>query len=275
MDLWPVSSTSALCVASLVVAGCGGGDKQVPATTPAQRLDLSVVGIDARIGQTESLGSGIVIDAARGLVVTTAHTVWGARTLKISTGLGVLHGRIVARAPCDDLAVLEVSPGIPGLATLPAAPAAEPARGQLLRSVGRRRTFASAGAMASLPTRATGGPRSEQVSPLLPAQPSAIPLDSPLVPELSGGPVLDAAGRLVGMAQTPGMAVPWAGIRARLRELKPGGRGLYVGWAEQYRCADRQHAYARTTHPGFRAIDARLNAPVAATRLPGTEGMDG
>src|SRR4051812_13865189 len=143
-------SSCALCVVSLVVAGCGGAAKKARAPTPSpeQRIALAVVGIETRIGANDARSSGIVIDPARGLVVTAAHTVWGARELKISTAFGVLHGRIVARAPCDDLAVLAVSPGIPGLATLPAAPGSAPARGQLLRSLGRRRTADSAGAMA-------------------------------------------------------------------------------------------------------------------------------
>jgi hypothetical protein len=77
------------------------------------------------------------------------------------------------------------------------------------------------------------------------------------------------------MAQAPGVVVPWSHIRARLSELTPGARSVYVGWAQQYRCVGAQHAFARATHPGFRALDARLNARVAATRLPGTEGMGG
>jgi hypothetical protein len=34
-------------------------------------------------------------------------------------------------------------------------------------------------------------------------------------------------------------------------------------------------SYARATFPGYRPIDARLNAPVPATRVPGTENLDG
>jgi S1-C subfamily serine protease len=274
MDLRLVSSASALCVASLVVAGCGGDGRGRPAAPKPDRLDLAVVGIEARIGDGQSRSSGIVVDTKRGLVVTTAHAVWGSRDVKISTALGVLHGRIVARAPCDDLALLQITPAIPGLATLPVAPAGAASPGQLLRSVGRRRASGDA-AMASIPVRATGSPRSVRTSPLLRAHPVAIPLDSPLVPEVAGGPVLDSANRLVGMAITPGSAVPWARVRARLDDLKPGASTIYVGWADQYACAAGQQAYARATHPGYRAVSARLNAPVAATRLPGTEGIDG
>jgi len=278
-----VWTAATLCGAAVVISGCG--HNSAPAAAPsanAQRMDYAVVGVDARIGGDDVRGSGFVIDGRRGLVLTAAHAVWGARSLKLSTGLGVLHGRIVARAPCDDLAVLELYPRIPGLAGLPAAPAGSAGR-QLLRSLGRRHTdtSADAAAVASIPVRATAQAPVASAGVALPA--SGIPLDSPLVPEISGGPVIDQAGRLVGMAQAmnaprvdgPAVAVPWNDIRQRLDQLKPGPRTVYVGWANQYRCVGRQDAYAREMHPGYKRSDARFNAPVAPTRLPGTEGMDG
>jgi S1-C subfamily serine protease len=185
----------------------------------------------------------------------------------------------VARAPCDDLAVLELHPRIPGLAALPSAPATA-GGGQLLRSIGRRYD-APASALASIPVRTTLVPPTANSEAALPT--AGIALDSPLVPEVSGGPVIDEAGRLVGMADSmadagavaPAVTVPWARIKERLDELRPGPRRIFVGWAQQYRCVGRQHAYARATHPGYRARDARLYVPIAPTRLPGTEGIDG
>jgi S1-C subfamily serine protease len=279
-----VRTSAALCFVTVAVNGCGDAKRPSSAAPApaAQRLDLGVVGIDARIGNDATRGSGFVIDGERGLVLTAAHSVWGARSLKLSTGLGVLHGRIVARAPCDDLALLELYPRIPGLAALPVAPVGS-AHDQILRSLGRRSSdpSAAAAAIASIPVRTTAAP--VRSSAELPLPTGGVALDSPLVPEVSGGPVVDQANRLVGMAQamgapgvaSPAVTVPWARIRQRLDELRPGARSVYVGWAGQYRCVGRQHAYARTMHPGYKPSDARLNAPVAPTRLPGTEGMDG
>src|SRR3954471_12217336 len=196
MDVSKAMTAFALAGLTLAAVACGSSERKPAAPlSPAQRLELAVTGIDARIGTSDARGSGIVFDARRGLMVTAAHTVWGARTLKIATAVGVLHGRIVARAPCDDLAVLQLTPGLPGLATLPAAPAGAPAPGQLLRSVGRRSTLSNGGAMASLPVRSVGGSVQARIDPRLPAL-SATRLDSPLVPEVVGGPVLDARGRL-------------------------------------------------------------------------------
>jgi S1-C subfamily serine protease len=272
-----VRTVGAVFGAAVAVSGCGHGSAPSAAqgANAQERMDFAVVGVEARIGGDEVRGSGFVIDGRRGLVLTAAHAIWGARSLKLSTGLGVFHGRIVARAPCDDLAVLELYPRIPGLTALPAAPAGS-AGTQLLRSLGRRHTDrrAESAAVASLPVRATAK---------APISSGGIPLDSPLVPEVSGGPVIDLAGRLVGMAQAmnaprvdgPAVAVPWVDIRKRLDQLQPGPRSVYVGWADQYRCVGRQDAYAREMHPAYKLSDARFNVPVAPTRLPGTEGMDG
>ncbi len=260
----------AMLILSAGVVTCGGGEQRQPAATPAQRLELGVVAIGARIGDDAVRSSGIVIDGGAGLVVTTAHSVWGARSLKLATQLGILHGRIVARAPCDDLAVIETYPRIPGLVAPTPAPSSGPATGQLLRSVGRRRVDPDTGGFAfvSIPVRATG-----------PATGGMTALDSPLVPEVSGGAVLDEADRLVGMAipseSGAGRTLPWATIRRRLQQLQPGPREVYVGWRDQYRCVAALHRYAREHHPGFHARDARLNAYVPATRLPGTETLDG
>src|SRR3954467_4888478 len=81
-------------------------------------LEFGIVGIDARVGGDAVRSSGVVIDAHKVPVLPTAHSVWGATSLRLTTGVGVLHGRIVARAPCSDLALLEMQPRIPGLVAI-------------------------------------------------------------------------------------------------------------------------------------------------------------
>ena len=255
-------------LSAAVVACGGGGERERAAAAPAQ---TGVVAVGARIGDDAVRSSGIVIDGPAGLVLTTAHTVWGARSIKLTTQLGILHGRIVARSPCDDLAVLETYPRIPGLRSPVTASAPFP--GQVLRAVGLRGIDGD-DAVLSIPVRAAGPGTAPQPLPR-----GTTALDAPLVPEVSGGAVLDEAGRLVGMAMPrasgAGFTLPWATIRQRLDELKPGPRQVYVGWRDQYRCMSALHAYARANHPGYHARDARLNAYVPATRLPGTEALDG
>jgi S1-C subfamily serine protease len=260
-------------VGILVAAGDGSDAASAP---PRQQLELGVVAIDARIGAERVRSSGAVIDARSGLVVTAAHTVWGATSLRLTTGLGVLHGRLVARAPCADLAVIEVQPRIPGLVALPAASGVPPSAP--LTAIGRR----EAGPLLTIPLRSAGTAASAPIEAGLPPVAGALELDAAVVPESSGGPVVNAEGELVGMAMatTAGsgeqgaVAVPWSTIEDRLAELRVDERRVYVGWREYYRCAPALHAYARREHPGYEPVDAVINAPVPATRLPGTQELD-
>jgi S1-C subfamily serine protease len=268
----------------LAVSGCGGDDSPPPAPrlTSEQRLNLGVVAIDAKIGGDRVRSSGTVIDADAGTVLTSAHSVWGATSVRVTTGLGVLHGRIVARAPCNDLALVEVEPRVPGLVELPRAGGAAPPRSELLTAVGRREADPDlgTGSLVTIPARAANDGVRTSLGGGLPALSNVIRLDAALVPESSGGPVVDGEGRVVGLAMATeagskeAIAVPWSAINARLAELEPGPRRIYVGWRDQYRCAPRLRAYAAAEHPGFRPVDARINAPVPATRLPGTGVVD-
>jgi hypothetical protein len=194
-----------------------------PASLSDDRLTFALVGIEAQIGGDPVRSAGVVIDADDGLVLTTAHSLWGATSLRLSTGVGVLHGRIVARAPCADLALVETQPRIPGLVAL----------------------------------TGTATPTGHLTS----------------ARRADGSPLLDDADHIVGVKSRGGVT-RWPAVQRLLDRLQPDKQRVYVGWADQYRCARQLHTYEQARHPGYREIDARLNAPVPATRLPGTEGLD-
>jgi S1-C subfamily serine protease len=264
------------CGVAVVLFGLGvRGDGPARAAAPAdsrEQDNLAVVALDARVGDDPVHSSGIVIDPRRGLVITSNRAVWGATSLRVGTGLGLQYGRILARAPCDDLAVVEILPQLPGLVALPGASSA-PAPGSLLTSIGRRRVVSDYGpdSLLTIPAPA-GNPRGER----------RLDLDARVVPEATGGPLVDRQGRIVAMVQSgpksnpaaPSQAMLWPAVRQRLGELKPGARQLYVGWRDQYRCVAKLNAETKAAHPGFQARDAWLNAPVPATRVPGVGGVD-
>ena len=268
----------------VLLSGCGGDEPRAdPPLTAQQRLNLGVVAVDAKIGSDRVRSSGTVIDPEDGLVLTSAHNVWGSESLRVTTGLGVMHGRIVARAPCADLAVLQVEPRIPGLVALPAGAGSEPPRTELLQAVGRREADPDlgTGSLVTIPTRTAKAGVTASLGGGLRPFTGAIRLDAPIVPESSGGPVVDDEGRLVGVAmategatQAEALALPWSDVKTLLDQLQPGPRRVYVGWREQYRCAPQLHAYAAAVYPGYRKQDAVINAPVPATRLPGTKALD-
>jgi S1-C subfamily serine protease len=256
---------------AMAAAGCASERMErsrpgAPPADPRARLGLSVVALDALIGRDRVHGSGIVIDAARGLVVTTARGVWGARSLRVGSGLGVLYGRIVARDPCVDLAVVQLQPRLPGLEPLPAGDGVLPP-GTWATAVGRRWSGAIVDRenLVLVPVR------------VMAAAGRGGRLDTTLPPDSLGGPLLDRRGRLTGLAVGDAgrtRALPWSAVARRLAALRPGPRATFVGWREAYRCAGRLHRAALAAHPGYRREDARLNAPVPITRLPGAEELD-
>jgi hypothetical protein len=231
-----ISSAAVIAAIAAALAVAAPGDDPV---------ELAVVGIEARIGGDSVISSGVVIDADAGLVLTSAHTVWGATELRLATHVGLLHGRIVARAPCTDLALLETQPRIPGLTSLSGSSAAVEYP-------------------LNVAARALDG--------------RLVHIHRPLPEWASGAPVLDADGHITGIAEAAqgrrSTIVPWTLIRERLDKLRPDERRIFVGWRDEYACAAQLHAATRARHPGFRRIDAVLNAPIPATRLPGTEELD-
>jgi S1-C subfamily serine protease len=279
-----VGATALGLMGIVLLSGCGGDEpRAAPSLTAQQRLNLGVVAVDAKIGSDRVRSSGTVIDPEAGLVLTSAHNVWGSKSLRVTTGLGVMHGRIVARAPCADLAVLQIEPRIPGLVALPAGAGSEPPRSDLLKAVGRREADPDlgTGSLVTIPTRTAKADVTASLGGGLRPFTGAIRLDAPIVPESSGGPVVDGEGRVVGVAmategatQAEALALPWSRVKTLLDELQPGPRRVYVGWREQYRCAPQLHAYAAAVYPGYRKQDAVINAPVPATRLPGTQALD-
>jgi S1-C subfamily serine protease len=278
----------AVAAACIAIAACGGAtDAPAPRSAaapapPEGRLDLSVVAVTARIGGEREYSSGVVVDEDRGLILTTAHGVWGATSLKVATGMAVLHGRIVARDACDDLAVLETQPRLPGLVAVRPTSDDTLLAGRPIVAV-RRKSGLPRGDKPDLITSRVAvraEPARRLTAGISPR--GAVALEAADLPAAaSGAPLLGADGRLAGLAQilerdgrTTRAALPWETISARLRELAPGGRAQYVGWRRHYRCNDALQAYASERHPRFRPRDAVLNAPVPATRLPGTEDVD-
>jgi S1-C subfamily serine protease len=247
--------TAAALLATVAHAGEAAAPERLAL---AKRLELGVVAVEARVGGDKVLASGTVVDADRGLILTSARSVWGATSLKLDTGLGILHGRIIARAPCDELALLEIQPRLPGLVSLTEGPGAAPTPGALVTVYGRRRGVPG-NALLTLPARVAATP---------------LDLDGAVVPEAAGGPVLDADGRLIGIAGATGETTEWPVIEQRLEELRPGAQRAFAGWKGQYACAERLHRMTKEEHPAFREDDARLTAPIQATRIPGTGRID-
>ena len=145
----------------------------------------SVVGI----GQRWGVGSGIVLGEGR--VLTNAHNVRGSHvTVTLADGR-TAEGSVAGTDIDGDLAVLEVETGqVPALPWATDAPAiGTPVFG--LANPGGRGLRVTFGFVSGI-DRAFRGPRGVRIT-------GSLEHTAPLLPGSSGGPVLNAAGQLLGI----------------------------------------------------------------------------
>ncbi len=152
----------------------------------AEGAGASVVGV----GQRRGAGSGIVL--VKGQVLTNAHNVRGDQVTVTFTDGRTAEGSVAGRDIDGDLAVISVDTG-----ETPALPWADSASAQIGEPVfavanpggrGLRVTF---GFVSSV-DRSFRGPRGRRIT-------GSLEHTAPLLPGSSGGPVLDAGGRLLGL----------------------------------------------------------------------------
>jgi serine protease Do len=158
-----------------------------------------------------SLGAGVIWQW--GLVVTNAHV---ARTAELRVALPdgrLVAARLVARDPSRDLAALALAPAAPVAAPVPAEPgdASRLRAGALVLAVGHPLGVTGALALGVLHAAARSAD-------------DWITADIRLAPGNSGGPLADAAGRIIGINSMIvgglGVAVPTAAVA---RFLEAGG----------------------------------------------------
>ncbi|MCU1677794.1 MAG: extracellular solute-binding protein [Frankiales bacterium] len=262
-------------LAAAPVAGCGGGQAPSGDGVPRDlrvRVADATVAVVGRVGERVVRQTGTVVDARQNLVVTTAHSLWGARSLKLDTTLGTLHGRVVALAPCHDLALLETYPKLPGLGALEVTAAREALPGDLLEVFGFHWT-APPGPAKQLRVEEVRKVRSGsdvRVGPGLPILRAAMVYDGAPPVDLTGGPVIDVQGRMVGLAtmgpRARNAAVDGATINALLGSLEHGDGAAHGGWDDAPRCHRQLDDWAAARRAGFVAADAKLGPPLDRTQ---------
>ena len=136
-----------------------------------------------------SAGSGFVIDAARGLVVTNAHVVANARAVEVTIGERRLPARLVGADPATDIALLQIPAG--DLKQLPLGDSESLKVGDYVVAIGNPFEIGqtvTAGIVSALGHRGGngGGPRFVQT-------------DAPINPGNSGGPLISMRGEVVGI----------------------------------------------------------------------------
>ena len=141
-----------------------------------------------RRGRRWATGSGSGVLWRPGVVVTNAHVVEAGSLLVIETAGGAHEARLLARDPRQDLAVLHVEPELQPRSFPSPGPRGAMRIGELVLAIGNPPGLDGAvttGIVHSLVTPRRGIP--------------LILADLRLVPGNSGGPLGDAAGRVVGV----------------------------------------------------------------------------
>jgi len=208
--------------------------------------------------QAESLGSGFVIDKA-GDVVTNYHVIAGARSVEVSFSSDEsLKARVVGSDASTDIAVLRVDAHSRALTPLPLGDSDAVRVGDTVVAIGNPlgydRTVTS-GIVSAL-QRVIQSPNSYSID-------HVIQTDAALNKGNSGGPLLDARGRVIGVNSQISTGVAGAGGNIGIGFAVPINTVRAVA-AQLIRTGHVEHAYLGITAQPVSATAAKLfRLPVA------------
>ena len=146
---------------------------------------------ERRARRSQSAGSGVIVDAGRGYIVTNSHVVDRADEINVTLADGrTLPAKLIGVDPQVDLAVLQVTGG--GLTALPFADSSAVRVGDFVVAIGNpfglEQTVTS-GIISALGRSGLGIEGYEDF----------IQTDASINPGNSGGPLVDSAGLLIGV----------------------------------------------------------------------------
>ncbi|MBM3506530.1 MAG: PDZ domain-containing protein [Alphaproteobacteria bacterium] len=192
--LAPVPESTAPAIVSVVATG-------------ANRAQARTVGLQAR---RPAEGSGVIVDAVKGFILTSNHVVAGASSIVVMLHDGrALDAKFIGGDAGTDIAVLKVSPV--DLVAVPMGDAAALKVGDFVLALGNPYGLGqsvSSGIISGLGRGGINADRNEDF----------IQTDAAINPGNSGGALIDTRGRLVG-------------INAAIYGPSNGGNALGIGFA--------------------------------------------
>ena len=229
----------ALGIAALTGDEDGGGGSAPDAESITAAGRPATVFVHASgLGQ-ESFGSGVVVDADEGLVLTNFHVVGLGEDVEAGRPGDLDDAEVRAAAPCDDLALLEVE-GLDDVESLVLGSQDDLAQGDQVVALGYPAS-ASGGVSLTSTAGVISAVRTSlrRPTPDSPRFRNLIQTDAALNPGNSGGPLVGEDGRLVGLStilfrgsptapvNDQGYAVGVDRVRSVLEELR---EGRSIGW---------------------------------------------
>jgi S1-C subfamily serine protease len=268
-----VVAVAALAVAAvvlvLVLSGGGGGGDGVAALVRTAKPETVL--IKAASGKRGQGGSGWVLDARRGFVVTNFHVVNGGERFQVGVAEQPRTANLVAAAPCEDLALLQLDDPS-GLRNFPLGSQADVSQGDPVVALG----YPANASLEDKLTSTTGNVSVPHTSVNVPSPDSAplddvIQTDAALSPGNSGGPLIDRRGRLIGVntailtslgrapVENQGYAIGVDRVKEVARALRAGHSQGWAGFGIEF------------PPKGFFARNLLPPGVVATAPVPGTE----
>jgi Do/DeqQ family serine protease len=140
--------------------------------------------------ETQATGSGVIVDASQGYVLTNAHVVENASSIEVTTKDNRrLKAKLVGRDPDTDIAVLQIPGG--NLTAVPIGDSDRLQVGDFVLAIGN--PFGLGQTVTSGIVSALGR------SPGIEGYEDFIQTDASINPGNSGGPLVDLQGRVVGI----------------------------------------------------------------------------
>lgn len=186
-------------------------------TALVQKLSKSVVSVNAQM----SRGTGVVIDK-QGYIVTCNHVLQGCNTVRVGQGEKTFEAQVVGTDAYSDLALLKTEQG--KFEPIMIGNSDNLNTGQFILALAnpfnRKQPTATTGIVTN-PDSSIRGFRGT-------AMENVIATDAKLNPGFSGGPLVDAEGKLIGINSAyvwqRGIAVPVSKVKVVTDRLINGGR---------------------------------------------------
>jgi serine protease DegQ len=187
LTLSPLVERTAPAVVNVAVLQASPLDQNPLLRDPFYRRFLGVP--DAALQPRLSAGSGVIVDARRGLVLTNHHVVEEARAIEVTLhDQRQVEARLLGSDPGNDIALLAIPPR--GLKQLPLGNSDRLEVGDYVVAIGNPFEIGqtvTAGIVSALGRGREGGP------------PRYVQTDAPINPGNSGGPLISMSGEVIGI----------------------------------------------------------------------------
>ncbi|MBV9524647.1 MAG: trypsin-like peptidase domain-containing protein [Candidatus Dormibacteraeota bacterium] len=271
--------------------------QSLDAQSIAKKVDPAVVDINTTIPSSrgasgQAAGTGIIL-TSDGQVLTNNHVVQGSNSIKVTVQgrSSTYTATVLGVDPTADVALIKIQ-GVSGLPTATIADSSTVSVGQGVVAIGN--ALGQGGTPAEVPGTVTGTGQTITASDSTGTSETLnglIQIDAGIVPGDSGGPVIDAAGHVVGMvtagsssggpqpdATTTGFAIPVNSAMAVVAQIQSGtattavhigGDGPFLGVAVSARGVAADGATVVGMQPGSPAASAGLVAGDVITSVEG------